>query len=381
MLAHELRNPLSSIVASIDILGRAQKIEEKPAGQAFTVLSRQVAQMVRLVDDLLDTARISRGKLALRTERLDVTTVILDAVEAARPFCENYLHELTVTLPQNPLMVNADPDRLAQIVGNLLNNACKFTARGGHIWLSVDRAEASESERADESLGGAPHVAIRVRDTGIGIAAGQMEYVFNMFAQLDASLEKSATGLGIGLTLVKTLTEMHGGTVEARSSGIGQGSEFIVRLPLAAKISRPTSRTKAAAAAAVPSLRILVVDDDYDSAEMIATLLTFSNHETQMAHDGLAAVDAAANFQPDVIFMDIGLPTLDGFEAARRIRARQFGTRPLLVALTGSSQDTDRRRSQDAGFDAYLVKPIDDRLIGQLLAEYCSAREQSEANN
>jgi CheY-like chemotaxis protein len=320
--------------------------------------------------------------MELRRERLDVKAVVLNAVEAARLFCQNQLHELTVTLPQDPVIVNADPDRLAQVVGNLLNNACKFTTRGGHIWLTVEQMGASESDGANRPpIGCVPHVAIRVRDTGVGIAADQLEHVFNMFAQLDTSLDRSVGGLGIGLTLVKTLTEMHGGTVEASSPGVGQGSEFILRLPLAAKTDSPIARATAAAAPAIPPIRILVVDHNRDSAEMMATLLTFGGHEIHMANDGLAAVDAATNLQPDVIFLDIGLPTLNGFEAARRIRARQFGKRPLLVAVTGWSEDVDRRRSEGAGFDAYLVKPIDDRLIGQVLAEYCSAREQREAKS
>jgi PAS domain S-box-containing protein len=386
MLAHELRNPLAPILVSIEILRRAHMVDEdhrEPAGgpatfpvsadvthrvdHALTVLTRQVAHMGRLVDDLLDAARISRGKIELRREPLDVSSAVLNAADAARPICEHHQHELTVTLPSDPVFSNADPARLAQIVGNLLNNACKFTAHGGHIWLTVDCVETSQGGDTDQTP--VPHIAIRVRDTGIGIAADQLGHVFNMFTQVDTSLERSATGLGIGLTLVKTLTEMHGGTVDARSGGVGHGSEFIVRLPLAAKGDSPTPQATATEPAVIPPLRILIVDDNRDSADMLATLLSFGGHETHTANDGLAAVDAAATLQPDVIFMDIGLPMLNGYEAARRIRERQSDKKPVLVALTGWGQDADRCRSENAGFDAHLVKPVDDRLLGNLLVK------------
>ena len=391
MLAHELRNPLAPILVSIEILRRAQQLDEihteradgpdtaslaaradvhHRVDHALKVLTRQVAHMVRLVDDLLDAARISRGKIELRRERVDVSSVVLNAVDAARPLCEHLQHELTVTVPSDPVFLNADPARLAQIVGNLLNNACKFTPRGGHIWFTVDRVESSPAERpAETPIGVGPEVAIRVRDTGIGIAADQMGRVFNLFAQVDTSLERSVTGLGIGLSLVKTLTEMHGGIVDVSSPGVGLGSEFIVRLPIAAETDSPTAQATTTEPAAIPPLRILIVDDNRDSADMLATLLTFSGHETCTANDGLAAVDAAANLQPDVIFMDIGLPVLNGYEAAQRIRELQCDKKPVLVALTGWGQDSDRRRSESAGFDAHLVKPVDDRVLGKLLVE------------
>ena len=376
MLAHELRNPLAPILVSIDILRRAHKVDENHrVDHALTVLTRQAGHVARLVDDLLDVARISRGKIELRRERVDVASVVLNAVDAARPLCENHQHELTVTVPSDPMFLNADPARLTQIVGNLLNNACKFTPRGGHIWLTVDRVESYQAGGADETLlNPTPQVAIRVRDTGIGISTDQLGQVFNMFAQVDTSLERSAAGLGIGLTLVKTLTEMHGGAVEARSPGAGQGSEFIVRLPLAEHTDSPAPEATTEPAA-IPPLRILIVDDNRDSADMLATLLTFGGHDTHTANDGVAAVDAAAKLQPDVIFMDIGLPVLNGFEAARKIREQQSDKRPLLVALTGWGQDADRRRSESAGFDAHLVKPVDMGLIGKLLVDLRAGRE------
>ncbi len=396
MLAHELRNPLAPILVSIEILCRAQQLDEihteradgpdtaslaasaavhHRVDHALKVLTRQVAHMVRLVDDLLDAARISRGKIELRRERVDVSSVVLNAVDAARPLCETLHHELTVTVPSEPVFLNADPARLAQLAGNLLNNACKFTPPGGHIWFTVDRVESSPTGRSAETpIGVVPEVAIRVRDTGIGIAAEQLGGIFNMFAQVDTSLERSMAGLGIGLTLVKTFAEMHGGTVDARSAGVGQGSEFIVRLPIAADTGPPTSQATTTERSVIQPLRILIVDDNHDSADMLATLLTFSGHETYTANDGLAAVDRAANLQPDVIFMDIGLPVLNGYEAARRIRELQCGKKPLLVALTGWGQDADRRRSESAGFDAHLVKPVDDRVLGKLLVELRNAK-------
>jgi CheY-like chemotaxis protein len=263
---------------------------------------------------------------------------------------------VTVTLPPNPLYVHGDPVRLAQVVGNLLNNACKFTNKGGRIWLTVEQ----EGERA----------VVRVRDTGIGIAADQIGRIFEMFAQVDTSLQSSRSGLGLGLTLVKNLVEMHGGIVAARSAGIGQGSEFVVRLPL---LSRPLPATPQAPSAAKPKSvvlrRILVVDDSRDSATSLAMLLKLIGHDVHTAFDGLEAVEAAATLQPDVILLDIGMPRLDGYEAARRIRQQQRQKGLTLVALTGWGQDEDRRRTEDAGFDSHLIKPVDLAALAKLLAE------------
>jgi PAS domain S-box-containing protein len=390
MLAHELRNPLAPILASIDILRRARTVDgterqrgpangdraagtsdsAPPVDHALDVLQRQVRQLVRLVDDLLDAGRISRGKIDLRTERVELSSVVYHVVDAVRPISEARRQELTVALPAVPVYLDADPTRLAQLVGNLLNNACKFTERGGHIWLTVEREGGAEADYAD----GAPprrrsHVAIRVRDTGIGIAADQLEHVFDMFAQVDKALERSLSGLGIGLTLVKTLAEMHGGTVEVSSDGVGRGSEFVVRLPLALDSEPLTPSVPEAAAAPAAPLRVLIVDDNRDSADTLAMLLTATGHETFVAHDGLAAVERAATLDPDAILLDIGLPLLNGYEAAQQIRQQQGPRRrPLLVAVTGWSQDEDRRRSTEAGFDAHVVKPVDTAVLDRLLA-------------
>ncbi|MEO5616198.1 MAG: ATP-binding protein [Candidatus Eisenbacteria bacterium] len=354
MLAHELRNPLAPILNSVLIV-RSAGGNTDAIGSALGVMERQVAQMVRLVDDLLDVGRISRGKIDLRVERVDLAAVARQAVEASRPLVNSMNQTLTITLPSVPLMLNADPTRLAQALGNLLNNASKFTPRDGSILLAVER----EGEQA----------VVRVRDSGIGIAADQLPRIFDIFMQVDHSLERSISGLGIGLTLVKNLVELHGGTVEARSSGIGDGSEFVVRLPA---LQDAPGLPQPAAPESNPPLtarRILVVDDNQDAAATLALVLELKGHETRTVHDGLEAVQAAATFKPDVVLLDIGLPKLNGYEAARRIREQPWGKSILLVALTGWGKDEDRQKSTEAGFDAHLIKPVDQADLTRLLAE------------
>ena len=386
MLAHELRNPLAPILVSIEIIRRSKSLGESDTlgegssklgvreraprvDHAVDVLQRQIGQMVRLVDDLLDAGRISSGKIDLRREHVELSSVVHHAVDAARPLTERRDQELTVVLPPTSVYVDADPTRLAQIVGNLLNNASKFTEHAGHIWLTVEESvDSTPGDVEGASHQSVPQVVIRVRDTGVGIAADRLDSIFDMFTQIDRSLERSTVGLGIGLTLVKTLVEMHGGTVEAISSGIGQGSEFVVRLPIVVDAPAPSATPLLPPSAATP-LRILVVDDNHDSADMLAILLKFSGHETHTAHDGIAAVEEADRLDPDVIVLDIGLPRLNGYEAARRIRDRKGQNgRPLLVALTGWGQEEDRDRSREAGFDAHLVKPVDEAALRRLLA-------------
>jgi signal transduction histidine kinase/CheY-like chemotaxis protein len=355
MLAHELRNPLAPIRNALQIL-RLTGGDSKAVRSASEMMERQVGQMVRLVDDLLDVSRISRGKIELRKERIELASVVHHAVEASRSLYKNMNHEMTVTLPPKQIYLNADPTRLAQAVGNLLNNACKFTDRGGRISLTVER----EGEQA----------VIRVRDSGIGIAAEELPRIFDMFTQLDTSLERSVSGLGIGLTLVKSLVEMHGGTVEAHSAGKYQGSEFVVRLPIMVKTPKPPPPEPTVSAPPLTTARrILVVDDNRDSALSLALLLRLSGHETHTAFDGLEAVEAAATFKPDVILLDIGLPKLNGYEACRRIREQPSGKSMVLIALTGWGQDEDRRKSQEAGFDFHLIKPVGLVALAKLLAE------------
>jgi signal transduction histidine kinase/CheY-like chemotaxis protein len=387
MLAHELRNPLAPILNSLAIMRSTRKLDSSrshrqwpgesgrapinPADTAMDVLDRQVGQMVKLVDDLLDAGRISRGKLVLRKQRVELSSVVHHAVEAARPLCEGLDQEITVTLPQLPVYLNADPTRLAQIVGNLLNNASKFSDRGSRIWLTVERTEAPRAGAIDHASSGmSPSVLIRVRDSGLGIAADQHSRIFEMFTQVDTALERSVTGLGIGLTLVKTLTEMHGGTVDISSAGIGLGSEFIVRLPILVEtVALPAPAMTPDPTVTATGLRILVVDDNPDAADMLAMLLQISGHETHTAHDGVEAVEATTRLQPDLVLLDIGLPRLNGYEAGRRIREQHKRGRPMLVALSGWGQDEDRRRSEEAGFDAHLVKPVDEIALGKLLVD------------
>ena len=360
MLSHELRNPLAPIRNAVQLLRRSAGSAEV-VQSASEMLERQVGQMVRLVDDLLDVSRISRGKIELRRGRTELASVVHHAAEAARSLVQFKDRELTVTLPQQPMYLNVDPTRMAQVLGNLLNNAGKFSDKDARISLSVK----CEDEQA----------VIRVRDNGIGIAADQLPHIFDLFMQGDTSLERSVTGLGIGLALVKTLVEMHGGTVEALSAGLGQGSEFVVRLPILADIPRSLPPEPALAKpAAMSGNRILVVDDNRDSAESLAMLLEMSGNQTQTAHDGLKALEAAAKFRPDAMLLDIGLPELNGYEVCRRVRAQPGGERMVLIALTGWGQDQDRQKSTAAGFDSHLVKPVDINALMELLSALLAKR-------
>jgi PAS domain S-box-containing protein len=354
MLAHELRNPLAPVRNALQII-RLQGRDLQTMQSVSEMMDRQVGQMVRLVDDLLDVSRISRGKIELRKERSELASIVHHVVEATRSLFRHMNHELTIELPSDPIFLNADPTRLAQILGNLLNNAYKFTPKGGSISLLVQR-EANEA-------------VIRIRDSGIGIAANQLSRIFDIFVQVDTSLERSVSGLGIGLTLVKRLVEMHNGSVKADSAGIGRGSEFVVRLPILEEItkslteppiiSEPIPRT---------AHRILVVDDNRDSATSMATLLEMSGNETRTAFDGLEALEIAETFRPDLVLLDIGLPKLNGYEVARKIREWSWGKKMLLVALTGWGQEDDRRKSREAGFNDHLVKPVDYLTLLRLLA-------------
>src|SRR6185503_17471524 len=360
MLAHELRNPLAPIRNALEIL-RQTKDDGNPVNPAFEMMGRQIGQMARLVDDLLDVSRISRGKIELRRGTIELASAVNHAVEATSPFVASKQLDLTVALPPRPVYVNADPLRLAQVVGNLLSNACKFTGKGGQIWLTVELGNIGPQSPGE--------ILIRVRDTGIGIAADQLDRVFDMFVQLDTSLERSVSGLGIGLTLAKNLVELHGGTMEVHSAGAGQGSEFVVRLPILVEApEQPPPDAAVSELKTAAGRRILVVDDNEDSAESLTILLSLAGNETHTAYDGLEAIEAAAAFKPDVILLDIGLPKLNGYEVARKIREQPWGQTVVLVALTGWGQEEDRRRSQDAGFNYHLTKPIDPLTLTDLLA-------------
>ncbi len=354
-LAHELRNPLAPIRNAVQIF-RAKGSPVPELQWARDVIDRQVEQMTRLVDDLLDVSRITRGKIELRKQWVELATVVGSAVEGSRPLIEKWGHELTVTLPSEPVYLNADPTRLAQVLLNLLNNAAKYTEQGGRIWLTAKR----EGE----------HVVIRVKDTGIGIIKEMLPRIFQMFTQVDQSLERSQGGLGIGLTLVQSLIEMHGGSVEAHSDGPGKGSEFVVRLAVATQAEdRGAQGATGDTPVATPAkCRILVVDDNRDSADSLAMLLRIMGNEVHTAHDGLEAVGAAGVFRPDVVLLDIGLPKLNGYEAGRRIREQQ-GKGVVLIALTGWGQEEDRRRSKEAGFDHHMTKPVEFDALQKVLAD------------
>ena len=345
-LSHELRNPLAPLRNAVQIMRLAP--DPKQVADAGHVMERQLGHMVRLVDDLLDMSRITRGELTLRKAPVDFATVVRNAVETSRPLIDSKGHRLTVTLPAPGVVVDGDLTRLTQVLANLLNNAAKFSNRSGEITLSAER-------HANE-------VVVRVTDRGVGIPAEMLGSIFDMFMQVDQTLESSHGGLGIGLTLVRRLVELHGGTVEAHSAGRGAGSEFVVRLPITsawAAVDTPMATPTVASPAAAVGRRILVVDDNEDSADSLAKLLELMGHAIATAHDGVEAVDAAESFRPEVILLDIGLPKLDGYGVARRIREQPWGKDMLLIAATGWGQQEDRRRSKEAGFDHHLVKPVD----------------------
>ena len=355
LLAHELRNPLAPLRNGLEIM-RLAGADANAVSRARAMMERQLGHMVRLVDDLLDVSRISRNKIELRRSRILLTDVLRSAVETARPAIEAAGHELDLALPPEPVHLEADLTRLAQVFSNLLNNSAKYTHRGGRIWLAAER-------RGDD-------VVVSVRDTGIGIPAEALAHVFDMFSQVDRSIERSAGGLGIGLALVKGLVEMHGGTVTAESAGPGKGSTFTVRLPVLESSAEPVLPETAdpGADAGCPKRRILVADDNRDAAHSMAMLLKLSGNDVLAVHDGTEAVEAAARFRPEVVLMDVGMPRLNGYEATRRLREQPWGRDMVIIALTGWGQASDRARSQDAGCDGHLVKPIKLSELEALLA-------------
>ncbi|MFN0244302.1 MAG: PAS domain S-box protein [Planctomycetota bacterium] len=353
-LAHELRNPIAPVRNSLEIMKR-RDVTPQLVEEARDTMDRQVTQMERLIDDLLDISRITRNRVELRRQRVELASVVHTAIEASRPLADARRHDVHVALPSAPIVLDGDPTRLAQIFGNLLNNACKYTEPGGHIELSAELRGVE--------------LVVSVKDDGIGIAADILPRVFDGFTQADCTLEKSQGGLGIGLTLVKQLTEMHAGRVEAASGGPGRGAVFHVHLPVAAiDVAAALPATDPAADRAVDARKILVVDDNEDGAESLALLLRLGGHVTATAYDGLEAVEVADRFQPDVVLLDIGLPRLNGFDVCRKLRERPWGASALVIALSGWGQDGDRRKSKEAGFDAHLVKPLDHAVLTKLLA-------------
>jgi PAS domain S-box-containing protein len=363
-LAHELRNPLAPIRNSLEIL-KLPRLDPQMADDTRAIMERQVQHLVRLVDDLLDVSRVMRGKIELRREPVEPATIIARAVETAKPLIELQAHRLELAVSAESLLMDADPVRLAQVFGNLLTNSAKYTEAGGLIRLSAERD-------GDQAV-------IAVEDSGIGIAADVLPRVFELFVQADNAVTRAQGGLGIGLTLVKNLIELHGGTVEAASPGLGKGSRFTVRLPLLGVVAAsPIAPASTAASAETPrsGFRLLVVDDNTDAAFTLAMLLRLKGHEVRVAHDGRSAVEMAAASPPDLVFLDLGMPEIDGFETARRLRALPGLERTLLTALTGWGQEEDRRKTTAAGFDHHLVKPPEPSAIDDLLAELKALRAQ-----
>jgi two-component system CheB/CheR fusion protein len=356
MLGHELRNPLAPIRTAAQVL-KLKGTTDPDQQWSQEVIDRQVQQLTRLVDDLLDVARITRGKVRLQKERLDLTTILNRAVETSRPFIEARKHRLHVLFPPESVLVDGDPVRLAQVVANLLHNAAKYTDSGGRIWL---RGAAAGTD-----------AVIRVRDTGVGISKEMLPHIFEMFTQASGALERAQGGLGIGLTVARRLVEMHNGTIQAYSGGLGRGSEFVVRLPRVVDAdNRATPGPTEARRPGVPSgLRVLVVDDNRDAAETLAMLLRAWGHEPHTVHDGPSVLDATRNFRPDVVLLDIGLPGLDGYEVARRLRQDPSLRNIKLIALTGYGQEEDRRRAELAGFDRHLVKPVSPEALADVLRQ------------
>jgi PAS domain S-box-containing protein len=354
MLAHELRNPLAPIRNAVQIL-RLEGSPDPGLQWARDVIDRNVGQMVRLVDDLLDVSRITRGKIRLHMEPVEMAAVVAQAAEISRPLIDARGHQLHVSLPDESVRVNGDATRLAQILANLLNNAAKYTDEGGQLWVTLERLQGE--------------AVLRVRDTGVGLPAEMLDDVFDLFTQVERSSDRSQGGLGIGLTLVRRLVEMHNGRVEAFSEGPGRGSEFVVWLPaITEQSASPTTEADGMHVAGPLRRRVLAVDDNVDAVNSLAMLLEIIGHEVRTAHDGPAAIAAAKDYRPEIILLDIGLPGMDGYKVARHLRELPELAKSVLVAVTGYGQEEDRRRSAAAGFDHHLVKPVDPQTLTRLLA-------------
>jgi signal transduction histidine kinase len=353
MLGHELRNPLAPLRTGLEVL-RNPQLEEPDRKQVFAVLDRQMQHLERVLDDLLDVSRITSGRIPMRPVPVELAEIVARAVETVGPQIQRRRQELTVTLPPETVRLHADPARLVQVVTNLLGNSSKFTPEHGHIWLTAERD--------------ARGLTLRVRDTGVGIESTLLPFVFDLFRQGPRTLDRSTGGLGIGLTLVRRIVELHGGTVSAHSAGAGKGAEFVVWLPVPGKPVEGEQRPVHQEKGDEPRRRILVVDDNADAAETLAKLLRGAGHDVRTAFDGSSALEVFSGFHPEVMFLDIGMPGMDGYEVARRLRQQEGKGDLILVAVTGYGQDEDRRRSLEAGFDEHLIKPVDPEALHEVLA-------------
>ena len=351
-LAHELRNPLAPIRTGLDIL-RIRSGDAQATQRATDIMERQLRQMVRLVDDLLDVSRINTGKFTIKMGRVELKAVVNDALEVVRSYIELHGHELEIDLPDRPVFLHGDATRLAQILSNLLNNAAKYTNRGGRVGLSAT---------VDDKI-----LVLEVADSGIGLAPDMLDSVFDMFVQVDSTLERSNAGLGVGLSLARKLVELHGGSIEARSEGLGHGSQFVVRLPIVVE-PEPLTKPTPAAFISTETYRILLADDNVDFVNSIGALLTAMGHSVVITHNGPDALAAAARFCPDYAFLDIGLPHMSGYDLARGIRKLQCGSMTVLIAVTGWGQEKDRQLAFEAGFDHHMVKPVRFEQIEEILS-------------
>jgi signal transduction histidine kinase len=352
-LAHELRNPLAPILNAAQVLRRADGVAID-ATSVYEMIERQVKHLVRLVDDLMEMSRITSGKIQLQRDRMELAEAVRNALDSSRLHLESHRHRLHAHITEEPLIVHGDMVRLTQAVGNLLNNAAKYTPEGGDIWLVVQRVDNCAE--------------VRVKDSGLGIPREMLADVFEMFTQINQHLQRSQGGLGIGLTLVKRLVELHGGTVSVASEGEGHGAEFVMRLPLIACDEHPKKHEEPTSSDAATSQRILIVDDNVDGVSSLRALLTVCGHQVETATSGLQGIEKASVFEPRVVLLDIGMPGLDGYETARKLRSLPGGERMVLVALTGWGQEEARARSREAGFDHHLVKPIDANAIEEFIA-------------
>jgi signal transduction histidine kinase/CheY-like chemotaxis protein len=350
-LAHELRNPLAPIRTGLDIL-RLRSGDAQATQRATDIMERQLRQMVRLVDDLLDVSRINTGKFTIKSGRVELKAMVNDALEVVRPYIELHGHELAIDLPDRPVFLHGDATRLAQILSNLLNNAAKYTNRGGRVGL-----KATVDERT---------LVMVVSDTGIGIDPGMLNTVFDMFVQVDSTLERSNAGLGVGLSLARKLVELHGGTIEAHSAGLGHGSQFVVRLPIVVDPELPAKPTPMSFISA-ETYRILLADDNVDFVNSIGALLTAMGHSVVITHNGADALAAAKRFCPDYAFLDIGLPQMSGYDLARHIRDLSCCSVTVMIAVTGWGQEKDRQLAFEAGFDHHMVKPVRFEQIEEIL--------------
>ena len=358
-LSHELRNPLAPIRSAIEVI-RLARGDQELIERARATVERQLLHLVRITDDLLDVARITQDKVQLRRERVDLRAVLQSAIEATRPMIDAQEHTLTMQLPEGPIWADVDFTRIAQALSNLLSNAAKYTEPGGHIGVAASSDAGSAT--------------ITVSDNGVGIPPAQLRRIFDMFTQLQAHRDRTYGGLGIGLTLSRRLVQLHGGTIEASSEGPGHGSQFTIRLPLKTVPQEKAARPDADEGAPLNvGCRVLVAEDSPDAAEMLSLMLSIKGHDVRVAADGEQAVAIGSTFEPQIAFVDIGLPRMDGFEVARQLRD-QLGRRVVLVALTGWGQDEDRRRSREAGFDHHLTKPPEPEVLDRLIAECMHTR-------